>query len=118
MDKKCDKYESIFIFGNNEELQKHIEECEHCRKEHEDLKKVSSLIKETKPYYLKKYRNSKKIIKSVAGFFLICIVIFAVQNRFEKRSLLNEINIATNEDYSVIEQMGLPTDDYGLFMVY
>ena len=53
MDKKCDKFESYFTFRDEQELLAHISECEDCAREYEKLKKVSALISQVKPYYVK-----------------------------------------------------------------
>ena len=42
MENKCSKYEELFISSDSETLEKHIQECEECRKEHESQQKVSS----------------------------------------------------------------------------
>ena len=48
---KCTKYEGLFIFSDEETLQQHVEKCEECKKEHEKMQKVSSLLSEVKLYY-------------------------------------------------------------------
>ena len=50
MDKKCTKYEALFTFRSEEELNEHIANCPDCQKEHENMQKVSELLKEVKPY--------------------------------------------------------------------
>ena len=35
MKEKCTKYEALFTFRSQEELEQHIQECEDCRLEHE-----------------------------------------------------------------------------------
>ena len=42
MKDKCTKYEALFTFRDEEELNEHIQECEDCRLEHEKMQKVSS----------------------------------------------------------------------------
>ena len=54
MDNKCSKYESLFIFSDEEKLTEHLNECEDCKIEQKKMEKVSELIQEVKPYYLKK----------------------------------------------------------------
>ena len=49
MKEKCTKYEALFTFRSNEELEQHIQECEDCKLEHEKMLKVSELLKEVKP---------------------------------------------------------------------
>ena len=46
MTKKCDKYEALFKFADEETLMAHLAECEDCRAEHEKMQRVSELIKE------------------------------------------------------------------------
>ena len=113
MDKKCSKYESLFIFSDEATLNKHLEECESCRKEHEKMQRVSELIQEVKPYYLKK-RNKLRRMRAVAAilFIMLFSATFGV--------------IYTNEDLSeslmygetlTAEDLGFPVDSYGLLMV-
>jgi hypothetical protein len=113
MDNKCSKYESLFIFSDEDKLNEHINECEDCRKEHEKMQKISDLIQEVKPYYLKKRSNLKKMRAIAAALF---IVLFAGTFGF----------VYTNEDLSdalmygetlTAEDLGFPVDSYGLLMV-
>lgn len=46
MDKKCTKYEELFISSDKNALLEHIKICPDCAAEHEKMKKVSGLIKE------------------------------------------------------------------------
>lgn len=113
MNDKCSKYEGLFIFSDEDKLNEHVQECEDCREEHEKMQKVSELIKEVKPYYLKK-RNSLRRIRAVAAVFFIMLfsATFGI--------------IYTNEDLSeslmygetlTAEELGFPVDSYGLLMV-
>ena len=55
MDKKCKKFEEIFIStSSQEELEKHIQDCKECKAEYEKHKKVSCLLDEVKLYYYAK----------------------------------------------------------------
>ena len=40
MDKKCTKYEALFTFRSEEELEEHLQNCPECRAEHEKMQKV------------------------------------------------------------------------------
>ena len=60
MDKKCSKYEGLFIFSDNETFEKHLEECPDCKAEHEKMQKVSDLISETKFYYKSKANRKRQ----------------------------------------------------------
>ena len=113
MDNKCSKYEGLFVFSNEETLNKHLEECESCREEHEKMLKVSDLIQEVKPYYMKK-RSKLRRMRAVAAvlFIMLFTATFGV--------------IYTNEDLSdslmygdtlTAEDFGFPVDSYGLLMV-
>ena len=54
MKDKCTKYEALFTFADQETLKKHLEVCEDCRKEQEQMDRVSELISEVKPFYKRK----------------------------------------------------------------
>lgn len=113
MDKKCDKYEALFTFSNDEQLQAHIEECEECKKEDETMKKVSALIQEVKPYY-KNRQNALSKIKAAC-------ILFAIIFGGATFTMLNyNTDIADTIKYGTTlsaEDLGLPVDSYGLIMV-
>ena len=113
MDNKCSKYEGLFIFSNENELNEHIRECDDCREEHEKMQKISDLIQEVKPYFLEK-RNKLRKMRAIAAvlFIMFFSATFGV--------------IYTNEDLSdslmygetlTAEDLGFPVDSYGLLMV-
>lgn len=112
MKEKCTKYEALFTFRDEAALLKHIEECEDCRKEHEKMQKVSALIQEAKPLYLKQKSISQKAkVACVAGLMLISGVSFGVLNyNYDIIDYMTYHNVS-------IEDMGFPTDEYGLLMV-
>lgn len=113
MKEKCTKFEALFTFSNDEELKKHIEECEECKKEMETLNKVSSLIREVKPAVIQKRKYIKEI-KAACALFLVILSgtvlgIFSLDN-----NVLDTIRYGQTlsaEDY------GFPVDSYGLIMV-
>ena len=111
--KKCTKYEALFTFGDEETLKAHLETCEECRKEQEELDKVSNLLKEVKPYYIKKRKKMTKL-KAACAIFAILF----------SGTTLGIINF--NSDISDIirygntlsaDDLGFPVDAYGLVMV-
>lgn len=113
MDNKCSKYEELFIGADEKELEEHLKECETCLEEHKKMQKVSDLIQEVKPYYLKK-RNNLRRMRAIAA--LLFLVLFAGTFGF----------IYTDEDLSeslmygetlTAEDLGFPVDSYGLLMV-
>ena len=86
---------------------------------------ISKLLQEAKPlYFARKKRNNR--IKAV-----LCMTIFAVGLNFavsshqpfyegyENNVLVSMLEQQTslNEQESVIEEMGLPVDDFGLLMI-
>ncbi len=112
--KKCSKYEGLFVFSDEETLKKHVAECEECRAEHEKMEKVSELLDEVKFYYRAKDKKKRN------GFRAACAAVFL------GISLLSVSIIATNEDLTETlmygdtlsaEELGFPVDSYGLLMV-
>ena len=113
MDKKCSKYEGLFIFSDDETLKKHVAECEECSKEHEKMQKVSDLIGEVKFYYKSKSKK-RKMLKVACAFFLLMLfgTFFGIiANDDEYADLLMYGNTLSAED------LGFPVDSYGLLMV-
>ncbi|MBQ9244745.1 hypothetical protein IJ182_00590 [bacterium] len=113
-EKKCNKYEGLFVFRSEEELNKHLEECPECREEHEKLLKVSNLVKEVAPAYLAK-KEKNTFIKRAA-----CVaMIFTFLTAFTGYKVYDEYSYQANsgDDYSYITELGLPTDDYGFFEI-
>ena len=113
MENKCSKYEGLFIFSNGKEFEEHLKDCQDCREEHEKMQRVSGLIQEVRPYYLKKKSKLRKL-RAVAA--LLFIMLFSATFGV----------IYTNEDLSdslmygetlTAEDLGFPVDSYGLLMV-
>ena len=113
MENKCSKYEGLFIFSNEEELQKHLEECPDCRAEHEKMQKVSDLISETKFYYRSKANKKRKLkaICALALFMCFSGTIGVINNVTDFTDALMYGETLTAED------LGFPVDSYGLLMV-
>lgn len=109
---KCDKYEAYFVFQNEEAFNKHLENCEECRKEHEKYLKVSKLVKEVSDEYLKKMKikSKKNTLKKIA----CCFTAFIIVSSFSGVKLYEDYNFQVNYiEGSYVSAMGLPTDDYG-----
>ena len=113
MDKKCRQYEGLFTFGDEERLMKHLETCEDCRKEHERMQKVSSLIAEVAPQLREKRRNTAKIKLACVSFAIIFFVatLGVINFNTDIHDTLMYGQTMTTEDY------GLPVDSYGLIVV-
>lgn len=113
MDNKCSKYEGLFVFSDEETLNKHLEECPDCRAEQEKMQRVSELISEVKPYYSARTRRAKKL-KAVCAllFFIFFSATFGV--------ISNDSDLADALMYGETlsaEDLGFPVDSYGLLMV-
>ena len=113
MNKKCDKYEALFTFATDEEFQKHLLECEDCRREHEKMNRVSELITEVKPQFAErkdKYRHIK-----IACIF--CMVLFAGVSFQTANNQYRIVETIMYGEQLTPEALGFPTDSYGLIMV-
>lgn len=109
---KCNKYESLFIFADQAKLEEHLAVCAECREQHEKMQQTAIIAKEVAPHYKHygKYNVYSIMIKAAAGVFVVVLAYFAVSPCFN-----DHIAISSND--SVISEMGLPTDDYGLLTV-
>ena len=113
MDDKCSKYEGLFIFSDEDTLNKHIAECDDCKAEHEKMQKVSDLLSEVKYYYRSKKQRKTKL-KAVCA--LLMFMFFSAT--FGVISTDSELSDALmyGETLSA-EDLGFPVDSYGLLMV-
>lgn len=116
MDKKCKKFEELFITEDEKALLAHIEECETCKAEYEKMQKVSNLIKEVTPLYKKKRAVRKNAVAMAASFLMIFLAFFAMQIS-NPDSFVNETIASISGSNYTYEQMGLPVDEFGLIMV-
>lgn len=114
-EKKCDKYEAYFVFRDEEAFYEHIENCEDCRKEHEKYSKVSNLVKEVAPQYLKKMEKAKiNNVKKLA----CCFIAFVGLTSFSGYKIYDEYSFQVSSvENSYIEDIGLPIDDYGFLEI-
>ena len=114
MDKKCSKYESLFVFSDEDALKQHIEECEECRAEHEKMQKVSELLDEVKFYY--HARRRKRAVK----FRAACALFLVVFSSLSFGIALNDDDLMDTLKYGnelSAEDLGFPVDSYGLLTV-
>lgn len=113
MTDKCSKYEALFTFSDEEILKHHIENCEDCKKEQELMDKVSDLLKEVKPYYISKRKNTAKLkIACAMAAIMLCTAVMGVVNfNTDVSDIIKYGNTLSAED------LGLPVDAYGLLMV-
>lgn len=113
MSKKCQKYEGLFLFSDEETLKSHLEQCPECRAEHEKMQKVSELIQEVKPHFVQKRKNQArmKIACAVSFMFLSGTVLGLVNFNPEISDTLRYGAALEAEDF------GFPVDDYGFLLV-
>lgn len=113
MDKKCSKYEGLFVFSDDETFRKHLAECEECRKEQEKMDRVSELISEVKPYYQAKTKR-KLILKAMCASMLFVFSLTSIElieNYDDMKDTLQYGETLSAED------LGFPVDSYGLIVV-
>ena len=113
---KCDKYEAFFVFNNEEAFLNHLENCPDCKQEHEKYLKVSQLVKEVAPVYLKKKQKEKlTAVKRLA----CCFVFFIGLTAFSGYKYYDEYTLLQTDitDDSYISTLGLPIDDYGFLEI-
>lgn len=111
MNDKCNKFESLFIFSDEKTLKEHVLACSECRKEYEKMNRVSDLINEVKNEY-KKPANIG--IKVACALFLFVVGGVSIQMLDLQYGFLDTIKYGSP---LTIEELGLPTDDYGLIQV-
>ena len=113
MDKDCSNYEALFVFKDDEECQKHLQNCPQCQKEHEKMQKVSELIQQVKPYFKKKQRNWVKLKAACA--------LFVIVSGATTLGLINfNTDISDTLKYGTTlsaEDLGFPVDSYGLIYI-
>ena len=114
MDKKCNKYEGLFVFSDKETLEQHLQECEECRAEHEKMQKISNLISEVKPYYRIKKKNMLRKLRAVAAVLLVVFFSGTFGVIYSNDDLTDALMYG---DSLSAEELGFPVDSYGLLMV-
>ena len=120
MMEKCCKYEALFVFGSQEDFKKHLEACPDCMQTHLEMEGVAALVKEVKPY-LKKTEyagNNKAVLKVAACFAALFISFWSISHYSNNINDLNrEAEMLISSGHSMIADMGLPTDEYGLLNI-
>ncbi len=115
MKEKCTKFESLFLFRDEKELQEHLKECPDCRQEQEKMDKVSELIQEVKPYYVKKRKDSFTRLKVACilcfGLFTGMLIGYFSQYGYITTANYNYSDTSTQ---SATNEYGMPIDNYGL----
>lgn len=114
MENNCSKFESLFVFSDDETLKQHIAECDDCKKEAETQEKVSSLLGEVKMYYYARRKKREKLRAACA----LMLLVFSAFSVFS--FVLNDEDLTQSLMYGdtlSAEELGFPVDSYGLLMV-
>lgn len=113
MKEKCSKYEALFTFSDEDELEQHLQNCEECRKEQEMMDRVSELIQEVKPELIKRRKFSAKLKVACAAFAIVLsgVTLGVINLNTDIADTLRYGQVLSIEDY------GFPVDSYGLIMV-
>ncbi len=120
MSEKCNKYEALFLFSSEEQLLEHVKNCADCREEHEKMQKTRSLVQEVKSHYMQTSSKSvKKVaLKVAATITVLFLAYFSFTNGFLTGEYDVNSKIAAMETEAFTSEIGFPTDEYGLFVVY
>lgn len=113
MNKKCTKYEGLFIFADEKTFQKHVNECPDCQAEHEKMQNISKLLQEVKPVYLERRKQTAQLKIACA----ICAMLLS-------GTVMGLVNFNTDISDTIkygttlsAQDLGLPVDSYGLILV-
>ena len=115
MENKCSKYEELFVNSSGEELEKHILECEECKKEHDVQQQVSSLLGEVKMYYYAKRKQRRIQLRAACAVMFLVFSLISVTGW-----ALNDDDVMDTLKYGdtlSAEDLGFPVDSDGLLMV-
>ena len=114
MNEKCEKYEALFTFGTEDDLMKHIAECPDCKLEHEQMEKVSELIKEVRPQFTAARKDKYRKMKIACVFAMILLAGVSLETVDMQYGIIDQIMYG---ERMTPEKLGLPTDSYGLIMM-
>ncbi len=113
MTDECKKYESLFVFRTQEELEDHIQSCPECQQMQKKMDSVSELLKQVRPYYKKKKMDILRVKCACALFLLAFAGTSTCLIRFNT-------DISDTIKYGTVlsaEDLGFPVDSYGLITV-
>ena len=78
------------------------------------MDKISELLQEAKPLYFERKKRKEFVKKSM---FLVIPILFLSLTIIPFSTNLKNENTYYTSSTSIVEQMGFPTDDYGLLKV-
>ena len=71
MENKCQKFEGLFVFSDEETLQEHIKECPECAAEAKKMQRIAEILQEVRPYFIKKRKHYATLKIACAITFII-----------------------------------------------
>ena len=107
----CDKFEQLFVQETDDELLEHIKECEACNREYKKMLRTEQLVKEAKPVFVAKKRNSA-LTRTAAGIVLTVLASTILMQQNINNAYISKVPY----DESVAEIF--PIDEYGLLDIY
>lgn len=113
MSNECSKYRELFVFQDEQNFLEHIKHCESCKSEHAEQLAVSMLLRQS-AVEIKKRNKRVRLSKIAASLAIIGISAFIITTSHFPS---NPYNVISEKETSVIAQLGLPADDYGLLTV-
>lgn len=119
MKEKCTKYESIFTFRSEQELEEHIKNCPDCQAEQDKMDKVSDLLQEVRPYYIHKRKESfgRMKIACILGLGLFVGVLLGHFAQYLMPTTAYNNSSSADTTASSFNEYGMPVDNYGLITV-
>ena len=79
MQRKCEKFEPIFVFGSDENFREHIDECPDCQAKYAEMRKIEDFIKSAKPLYLKRKSSRDFQTKVFSAKIAACVGFIVIQ---------------------------------------
>ena len=113
MKDKCNKYEALFTFADQNTFDEQLRICKDCHNEQEKMDKVSELIKEVKPFYKKKQTTFNNL-KVACILFALVIGGASIGVVGTNQDFMDYIQYS--ETLSA-EDLGFPVDSYGFLLV-
>ena len=113
MENKCQKFEGLFVFSDEETLQEHIKECPECAAEAKKMQRISEILQEVRPYFIKKRKHYATLkIACAITFIILSGTVLGITNF--NQDVNDMIRYGTVLEAS---DLGLPVDDYGFLLV-
>ncbi|MBQ3311116.1 hypothetical protein IJG72_03475 [bacterium] len=120
MNKKCTEFEKLYLFRTESELAEHVKDCPDCQAEMEKMNKVSELIQEVKPYYIKqrKIASTRLKVACILCFGMLTCLSVTYFTQLAGQNMQATYYTTDSVQYSqTTNEYGIPLDNYGLIAV-